>query len=179
MGCFPAKTKSEITLQGPNIDPVSNIANVKDLKITEGLLIQESKADPHSLYEEVSLLGEGAFGKVFKVKHKISKVTRAMKLIQKDKMEMHKEDENALINEINVLKSLDHPNIMKVYEYFNTPKCLYIVSELCTGGELYDKITSNKCFNEETKSLINVPSVTSSKSKLSSIIFLAFVLYKT
>ena len=155
MGCIPAKSKSEITLQAPpNCEQLSNIANVKDLKITEGLLIQESKADPHSLYEEVSLLGEGAFGKVFKVRHKISKVTRAMKLIIKDKVEMHKEDEKALINEINVLKSLDHPNIMKVYEYFNTPKCLYIVSELCTGGELYDKITSNKCFNEELSAYV-------------------------
>ena len=46
MGCIPAKSKSEITLQAPpNCEQLSNIANVKDLKITEGLLIQESKAD--------------------------------------------------------------------------------------------------------------------------------------
>ena len=157
MGCTPTKSKSatiihvasSIEQQHPH-----NINNVNDLIIKEGLLIQESKADPHSLYEEVSTLGEGAFGKVYKVKHKISKVFRAMKLINKAKINMHKDDENDLINEINVLKSLDHPNIMKVYEYFNTSNSFYIVSELCTGGELYDKITSSKCFTEDVAAYI-------------------------
>ena len=59
------------------------------------------------------------------------------------------EDEAALIKEIEIIKSLDHPNIMKVYEYFDYNDCLYIVSELCTGGELFDKIQSNKCLNEK------------------------------
>ena len=154
MGCTPSKSKTVSILHVPSIDPNQNINNAKDLIIKEGLLIQESKEDPHSLYEEVSLLGEGAFGKVFKVKHKISKVHRAMKLIQKDKIDMHKDDEKDLINEINVLKSLDHPNIMKVYEYFNTQNSFYIVSELCTGGELYDKITANKCLTEDVAAYI-------------------------
>ena len=39
-----------------------------------------------------------------------------------------------IIKQINILKTLDHPNIMKVYEYFNNPNCFSIVIELCTGG---------------------------------------------
>ena len=38
---------------------------------------------------------------------------------------------------------------MKVYEYFNTPKCLYIISELFTGGELFDKIKANQYLSEK------------------------------
>ena len=91
-----------------------------------------------------------------KVSHKISKMERAMKSIKKkngmegeDQAGIDGEDEAALLKEIEIIKSLDHPNIMKVYEYFDYNDCLYIVSELCTGGELFDKIQSNKCLNEK------------------------------
>ena len=53
-----------------------------------------------------------------------------------------------LQKEINVLKSLDHPNIIKVYEFFTSAKYIFIISELCTGGELFDKIVENKYFSE-------------------------------
>ena len=138
MGCTHSKSKTVSILHVPSIDPNQNINNAKDLIIKEGLLIQESKEDPHSLYEEVSLLGEGAFGKVFKVKHKISKVHRAMKLIQKDKIDMHKDDEKDLINEINVLKSLDHPNIIKLIETYQDQYYLHIVTDLCSGKDVFN-----------------------------------------
>ena len=126
-----------------------DIKNVKDFKIKEGMLVKETKADPYSIYETISVLGEGAFGKVEKVKHKISKEIRAMKIIHKDRMQLGSDEEQALINEINVVKSLDHPNIMKVFEYFNNDNCLYIVSELLSGGELFDKISENKFLKED------------------------------
>jgi calcium-dependent protein kinase len=50
--------------------------------------------------------------------------------------------------EINILKNLDHPNIIKVYEFFKTDKYIYIINELCTGGELFDKIVEVKFFSE-------------------------------
>ena len=126
-----------------------DIKNVKDFKIKEGMLVKETKADPYSIYETISVLGEGAFGKVEKVRHKISKEVRAMKVIHKDRMQLGSDEEQALINEINVVKSLDHPNIMKVFEYFNNDNCLYIVSELLSGGELFDKISENKFLKED------------------------------
>ena len=51
--------------------------------------------------------------------------------------------------EINILKNLDHPNIIKVYEFFKTEKYIYIINELCTGGELFDKIVEVKYFSED------------------------------
>lgn len=46
-----------------------------------------------------------------------------------------------LLNEINNIKELDHPNILKMYEFFEDEKRYYIVTELCGGGELYQEIS--------------------------------------
>jgi calcium-dependent protein kinase len=43
---------------------------------------------------------------------------------------------------------LDHPHILHIYEYFEDDQNLYIVTELCTGGELFDKIILVKRFSE-------------------------------
>ena len=84
---------------------------------------------------------------MYKVKHKLSNQYRAMKIIQ-----FKSASEGVLSTirkEINILKSLDHPNIIKVYEFFKTEKYIYIINELCTGGELFDKIVEVKYFSEE------------------------------
>lgn len=43
----------------------------------------------------------------------------------------------------------DHPNILKVYEYYQDSQYFYIITELCTGGELFDKIVHQKHFSEK------------------------------
>jgi calcium-dependent protein kinase len=50
--------------------------------------------------------------------------------------------------EIEVLKKLDHPNILKIFEIYENDENFYIVSELCQGGELYDLINHKKKFSE-------------------------------
>ena len=132
-----------------NTSQVAEIKTVKDFRITEGILVKETKADPYAIYDSLKVLGEGAFGKVEKVRHKISREIRAMKVIHKDQIQLGSEEEKALINEINIVKTLDHPNIMKVFEYYNNDNCLFIISELLSGGELFDKIKENKFLKEE------------------------------
>ena len=69
-----------------------------------------------------------------------------MKIIQcKSSSESHS---IAIDKEINILKSLDHPNILKVFEFYLSEKYVYIINELCTGGELFDKIVEVKYFSE-------------------------------
>jgi calcium-dependent protein kinase len=43
---------------------------------------------------------------------------------------------------------LDHPNILKLYEYFEDEKNFYIITEMCKGGELFDKIVEKEFFTE-------------------------------
>lgn len=91
-------------------------------------------------------MGKGAFGEVRKALHLESGVYRAIKIIYKE--QMIPEDHKKILNEIEILKKLDHPNIVKIYEYFEDTKFIYIVMELVTGGELFDKIQSVHRFSE-------------------------------
>lgn len=52
------------------------------------------------------------------------------------------------MNEIEILKDMDHPNIMKIFEYFLSKNHIYIVSEYLSGGELFDRIIEQKNFSE-------------------------------
>ena len=96
----------------------------------------------YTLYEH---LGAGAFGLVQKVKHKSSGQIRAMKIIKKSSRYSNKN-----LKEIENLKLLNHPNIVKLYEYYFDRKNIYIITEYCEGGELFDKIKErNTYFNEK------------------------------
>ena len=75
-----------------------------------------------------------------------TKQVRAVKIMEKDKMD--KGEKVRLSYEIDILKNLDHPNIVKLYEVFEDDKHIYLVTELCTGGELFD-IISEKQFTEK------------------------------
>jgi calcium-dependent protein kinase len=108
--------------------------------------VKEGMGDLYSNYELCNYIGKGGFGRVYKVRHKLSNQYRAMKIIQcKSSSEQHT---LAINKEINILKNLDHPNIIKVYEFYSSEKYVYIINELCTGGELFDKIVDVKHFSE-------------------------------
>ena len=129
-----------------NIVNGQKLQNLNDVKISEGLFVIESNEDPNDFYlKELPL---GSSNKVFRVKHKQTNVLRAMKVINKEKDKINEVDQNRLISAIKILKQLDHQNIMKVYEYFNTPTDIVIISELCTGGALLKKLMRVRRFKE-------------------------------
>jgi len=53
------------------------------------------------------------------------------------------------MNEIKVLKEVDHPNIVSIMEFYEKKKHLYLVTELLEGGELFDRIEKLGKFTEE------------------------------
>ncbi len=94
-----------------------------------------------------NILGKGAFGKVKLAKLKANNEKRAVKII--DKMAMEKEEHIRMRYEIDILKNLNHPNIVQLYEIFESKANLYLVTELCDGIELFDEITKRRNFNEQ------------------------------
>ena len=105
-------------------------------------------------FELGKLLGNGAFGSVNKVIRKSDRKEYAMKRVKLSQLEK-KEKENAL-NEVRILASLNHPNIIGYKEAFydDNSKILHIVMELADDGDIETKIDDNKrnklCFQENT-----------------------------
>lgn len=89
---------------------------------------------------EPGVLGAGSFGKVFlahSVNDKDFKV--AIKVIPKKGLETNLAE---IENEVDIVRKLDHPNIIKYYEKFENQNYIYIVTESCNGGELFDQIVT-------------------------------------
>ena len=51
--------------------------------------------------------------------------------------------------EIKILQTLDHPNVIKLFEYFEDDEKIYLIMEKCTGGELFDRILEKEFFSEK------------------------------
>lgn len=94
----------------------------------------------------IDQMGKGAFGEVRKALHLESGNMRAVKIVYKH--ECSTEEQKKILNEVEVLKQLNHPNIIKIYEFFEDVKFMYIVMELAQGGELFDKILNVQKFSE-------------------------------
>ena len=92
-------------------------------------------------------LGKGQFGKVFQAHNKMdSSMKVAIKVI--DKEGMTEDGMNDLKNEVAMLIEIDHPHIVKYYETYDDKKYIYLVMEICTGGELFSRIISGKHVDE-------------------------------
>ena len=72
---------------------------------------------------------------------------RALKIIRKKKYNDVQEIK-AIKNEINLMKSVDHPNIVKLFEFFEDEANIYIITEYCAGGQLFEAIMKKKTFTE-------------------------------
>ena len=120
-------------------------------KFDKGGFVHVIQGDIYKHYTRISQIGKGSFGLVYKVNHKLSNTYRAVKIIPKSdlKPETHKK----LMEEVQILKSLDHPNILKIFDVYEDNTTFSIVTELCVGGELFDRIIACKCFSENKAAL--------------------------
>jgi len=91
------------------------------------------------VHDESRELGRSAIGIVRRVTHKSTGIDYAVKIVQVEKIP---EDEMQHIrNEVLILCDVDHPNVIRLQEVFETKKLIYIVQELCEGGDLAGLLT--------------------------------------
>lgn len=117
------------------------------LRFHRGSFVHFTKGDIISMYTIVGTIGKGSFGRVYKVKHKLTGDPRAVKVLSKENL--NDQSLSKLMFEVDILRALDHPNILKVFEVYEDEKQFSIVTEICVGGELFDKITSVRKFSEQ------------------------------
>ena len=116
------------------------------LKVTINTLIEENNCAPTKKYKIISKLGDGSYGVVYLAVNIITKQNMAMKKIKKVKE--NEIDDMEIKNEINILKKLDHPNIVKIIEFYSAPKAYYIITDFCSCGELYNQIKNQYSENQ-------------------------------
>ena len=102
------------------------------------------KIGDYILFDQI---GMGTFSKVTRAFHLITEQTVAVKILDKEKIE-DEVDIERIIREIEILKSIHHPNIAQMYETYSTIHNFYLMMEYVSGGDLFDYITSHNYLSE-------------------------------
>jgi calcium-dependent protein kinase len=101
------------------------------------VMITDALSDVRLNYHiEPKELGHGHYGVVRKCMHRETGEWYAIKSIRKSKVSKIE----VLKREIEILKEVKHPNIIELFEVYEDERYLHLVTEVCTGGELFDRI---------------------------------------
>lgn len=164
MGCGPGKPGQAVSTNPAEgilqaSQAVSNKASTKAASKEGQLPKKETKeggishaqfilANPGKIVDFYDMskkkLGEGTYGSVSSAVNKSTKAERAVKTIAKNQMK----NLERFKQEIAIMKMMDHPNIIKLYETFEDHRNFYLVMEVCKGGELFDRIIEAVHFTE-------------------------------
>ena len=98
---------------------------------------QRIGADIEKYYTIESTIGRGSIGNVCRCRHMGTGKVYALKTIKTSRMSKEMVDE--LMNEIEILMSLDHPNVVRPIELFSKRREIFLIMQLCTGGDLYKR----------------------------------------
>jgi len=105
-------------------------------------------------YVVTETLGSGSFSTVKLAYDRVTENKYAIKIIDKKKFGAKKEELAMIQTEIEIMRMIEHPNIISLHEVFEdkTTKKIYLVMELVTGGELFDRIVEKGSYSEKDAS---------------------------
>ena len=115
------------------------------IPISQEILVQQQRGNPSDKYIRGKKIGKGTFGTVYESKNLNFNKKVAMKIIPKD----YHIDDLLIKNEIDILKKLSHPNIVRIYEFYESNNYFYIINEFCPEGELYDYINNSSLMEKQ------------------------------
>jgi len=104
-------------------------------------------------YEQLNKIGEGSFGTVFKCRLKVTptngdSLMYATKVVNKTKLKDAKKIED-LYKELSILKLVEHPNIIRMRDFYESENFIHIVLDFAQGGDLIDQLTGKGSLTEE------------------------------
>ncbi|XP_015251405.1 PREDICTED: serine/threonine-protein kinase MARK2 isoform X11 [Cyprinodon variegatus] len=107
-----------------------------------------SEEQPHiGNYRLLKTIGKGNFAKVKLARHVLTGKEVAVKII--DKTQLNSSSLQKLFREVRIMKMLNHPNIVKLFEVIETEKTLYLVMEYASGGEVFDYLVAHGRMKEK------------------------------
>ncbi|KAM4689013.1 serine/threonine-protein kinase DCLK3 [Discoglossus pictus] len=111
----------------------------------------KNRIDIETYYEIGRIIGDGNFAVVKECKLRNVNQEFAMKIIDKAKL---KGKEDIIENEVKIIKSLSHPNIVRLLDDYETDTDIYLILEYIKGGDLFDAITESIKFTEHDAALM-------------------------
>jgi calcium-dependent protein kinase len=139
MGCISSK--------GKGVRPVI-ISTASDLKIHASNFVVQRGGTIRDDYHIGQKLGEGSYGYVRLATNKTSGQKRAIKTVKKATITKDLKERARFVAEIDILKRMDHPNIVRLYEFYEDDHNYHLVTEYLQGGELFDFIIKSKLLSE-------------------------------
>lgn len=121
----------------------SSSSNAKNSSNASGGNVSKSEVLLHEVYElDEKPLGKGSYGEVWRATHRLTGARRAIKTVSKHQYQ--KQSVSALFarREFEILRQLDHPNIVRLYEAFEDAESLHFVLELLEGGDLLGRVAN-------------------------------------
>jgi serine/threonine protein kinase len=134
----------EVDMGGPTVS--SNANGLQRLNTVQRLLNQNRNIDEFYLFKD--LLGSGAAGLVYRGISKETGRDYAVKVIDTRQLVISSSNADLITKEAELLRSLRHPNIIHLEDIFASGYNVYLVMELSTGGDLFDRIASKKRYSE-------------------------------
>ncbi|MCQ2818395.1 MAG: protein kinase [archaeon] len=161
-------TKPEVPVGSEGTDPSkTNTPVIKDdgkpivpkekslIEQTNDLIITEKTTLPFEDYSRLNKIQEGSISTIFRVESNITGQIRAMKVVSKKSKYVNPTTELMEIkNEVKILSALDHPNILKVFEFYSGEDSFYLVEELCADGDLFGLLDTQGQFEEPRAAFI-------------------------
>ncbi|XP_035240442.1 MAP/microtubule affinity-regulating kinase 4 isoform X4 [Anguilla anguilla] len=98
-------------------------------------------------YRLLKTIGKGNFAKVKLARHILTGREVAIKII--DKTQLNPTSLQKLFREVRIMKGLNHPNIVQLFEVIETDKTLYLIMEYASGGEVFDYLVSHGRMKEK------------------------------
>lgn len=116
--------------------------SIKEIKFRLSDFVSQNNENLYKVYKVLSPpLGKGAYGEVRKALHLQTQEYRAIKIITLDEWALSAK--KRIINEINILKSLDHPHIVTIHEFFDNGNRIYIIMEYLEGEPILEYLIKN------------------------------------
>ena len=107
-----------------------------------------------SYYTFGKMLGKGNFAKVHLAWQKSINKEVAIKSIEKSKIFKNERTIQSLYKEIIIMRQLNHPNVIKMYEVYENDAYIHLVMEYLKGGELFQKLQTKGIYSEKDASII-------------------------
>uniref|UniRef100_H2ZZ04 Si:ch211-27e6.1 n=2 Tax=Latimeria chalumnae TaxID=7897 RepID=H2ZZ04_LATCH len=142
-GCDEGTLRPPLSWRGSGLSPQHSARDeAKRNKVAKYRAKFDSRVTAR--YDIKALIGRGSFSRVVRVEHRATKQPFAIKMIETKA----KEGREVCESELNVLRRVSHHNVIQLIEVFESQERVYMVMELATGGELFDRVIAKGSFTE-------------------------------